>query len=268
MRRFATLLSVAVEHGYFAGGQARGLDFVADAATAAKLAGRALVARHEGATLLVAGTDEVWDADAALLLRFLAWANAPTFALASEPFLLASDGLLRFSSHRAVEEDDGTWRLHKDVNASRSELRVPDADARAPLLLPARRPLFEVALEATPATAGRRYRIRFAPRKAFWTYYVQGLEATAPFQVVDVDGGETFVRLDAPPPTTAARGLCFRSARPLTVAERAGRRFQLRQRLAAGERTVVRHLPAAGLPLTRVPGRGDAAMQSEIYVNL
>jgi hypothetical protein len=52
------------------------------------------------------------------------------------------------------------------------------------------------------------------------------------------------------------------------VAERPSRRFQLRETVAAGERVLLRHLPAAGLAYRRVPGRKDAAQQAEIYVNL
>ncbi|MFW5834196.1 MAG: hypothetical protein ACOCYE_08870 [Pseudomonadota bacterium] len=268
MRRFTTLSSVAIEHGFYADGRPTGLRFVPDPATARRLAAPDLVLRTEPAGLLVAGEVDAWAADGPVVLRFLVHDADGSFARAAEPFLGAGDGLLRLASQRAVDAGEGRFRLHKAPFVRRADLRKPDAEARPSPLLPGRRPLFELVLEVAPETVGRTYVARFQPRRVFWTYYVQGGDPEAALRVVDADGAEDFVDLGPLGERTRLRGRGFRSRRALAVAERPGRRFQLREAVATGERVLIRNLPVAGLAYRRVPGRKDAALEAEIYVNL
>ncbi|TVQ36085.1 MAG: hypothetical protein EA356_06355 [Geminicoccaceae bacterium] len=268
MRRFSPLLSLVVEHDFYAPGRPDGLRFVPDPTTAALLRGPDLVWRAARGELLVAGVDDAWQGDAPSLgLRFLVWSETPGFLAAAEAFVAPGDQMLRFSTERAVDEGGAIWRLHPAPAVTRAERRRTPADAVPPAHLPARRPLFDVVFELAPATVGRRYRIRFEARKVFWTYYVQGVAPATSLAVVDADGEETFAALGAPAADRAVRGLVFRSKRRLALAERSTRRFQLREQLEIGTRVLIRQLPSAGLQLAPIPERRDGALQSEIYVN-
>lgn len=269
MGSLAAILNVTVEHGFYADGLAQGLAFRPDAGTTRRLQAPWWAMRTNDHQLLVVGDlDAAAAADDLAPLRFLAWVGDPALWTVSEPFVAVPDKLLRFASERAVRDDDGRWRLHKGTTVARDDLRSPHADAQPHPLVPARRPLFELVVTPDAQAGPRDAVIRFAARRAFWTYHLQGRNGFGPLRVVDADGALDFKDLGSTRLATTGEARSFRSARPLALGERPAHRFQVRERRGDAERVVVRRLPGPSARLSRVPDRRDRAVQAEIFVNL
>lgn len=268
--RFRPLLSLSVEHGYFADGRAHGLSLRPDGATAKRLGARWFAWRaDEGQLAIAADADDPPPGDdLQQAFRFLAWPIRTTLAAASEPFLFAGKQVLRLSTDAKVQEADGRWRLHTGETASADDLADPAPDAEAHPAVPARRPLFDVSLTPPAADAPLACVIRLASRKVFWTYLVQGASDRGALSVVDAGGTHTFEALGEAPLPGARTAQAFRSAQPLALAERPPYRFQLREQGSLAERVLIRRLPGAGQRLRPVPGRDGTALQAEIFVHV
>ncbi len=271
MMRFTPLVSVTVEHDYFADGTAHGLELRPDTVTANRLAARWYAWRADGSRLTIA-TDRANppsgdEADAPF--RFLAWVTDPLLTAASEPFLSNSPKILRLSMANKVQEPDGRWRLHPGVHAGAAGLGDAAADATPHPAVPERRPLFELALTA-PVAEGQPMDcvVRLASREVFWTYLVQGAAAHGTLSIIDADGAHNFDALGEAPIPGNHTAQVFRSTAPLPLAERAPYRFQLREQGSVAERVLIRRLPNAGNRFRPIPGKTGPAMEAEIFVNI
>lgn len=269
MGGLARVFGLTVEHGYFADGLAQGLAFRPDAGTARRLQAPWWAIRTNDHQLMVAADlTAAAAADDLAPLRFWAWAENAALWTVCEAFVATPDKLLRFSTERAVRDADGRWRLHKGATATRNDLRRPAADAQPHPRVPARRPVFECVVKPDGAFAPGDAVIRFAARRAFWTYHLQGRNGFGPLRVVDADGAFDFEDLGGTRLAPSSTAWSFRSARPLALGERPAHRFQVRERRGAAERVVIRRLPGPTAQLARVPGKRADAVQAEIYVNL
>ena len=271
MMQFAPLVSVTVEHAYFANGLAHGLKLRPDAITAKRLRAPWYAWRTDGCHLTIASDNTnpppADEADAPF--RFLAWVTDPLLPAASEPFLSEGPQILHLSMADKVLEPDGRWRLHPGVHAGAAGLGDAAADATPHPAVPERRPLFELTITA-PAEKDRPMRcvIRLASRQVFWTYMVQGAMARGALSIVDTDGAHDFDALGEAPLPGNRTARIFRSTAPLALAERPPFRFQLREKSSVAERVLLRRLPGAGPNFRPVPGQDGQAMQAEIFVNV
>ena len=271
MMRFAPLVSVTVEHDYFADGTAHGLELRPDAGTAKRLAARRYAWRADRSHLTIA-TDSANpppDDEADTPFRFLARVTDPLLTEASEPFLSNSPKILRLSMADRVQEPDGRWRLHAGDYAAAKGLEDPAPDTTPHPAVPERRALFELALTAPPeADRPMNCVIRLASRQVFWTYLVQGTAARGALSIVDADGAHNFDALGEAQISGNHTAQVFRSTAPLALAERPPYRFQLREQGSVAERVLIRRLPSAGSRFRPIPGRTGPAMQAEIFVNI
>lgn len=266
VKPYRTLMSVVVEHDYFGTGRARGLRFTADDATVSRLKTPRWAVRIGDAELVVA-VDADWQSRGdAEPLRFLAWADDPSWFRVCEPFVFAEDRLLRFATKRGFRERDGRRRLHKAQKVGRGDLRVPPADARPHPLVTAKRPVFELIVD--PHMDAAACVVRFGARRTYWTYYLTGVDSLGPLRLVDADAELAFEPLGETPLANAQSAKTFRSTQPVALRERSDRRLQVRERRGAAERVIVRRLPGPSLQLAPIPGRRDGSLQSEVYVNL
>ncbi len=266
MKPYRTLMSLVVEHDYFGAGCAPGLRFTADDATASRLRTPWWVARMGDAELLIAVDADRQTHGDREPLRFLAWADNPSWYQVCEPFVFAEDRLLRFATTRGFAEADGRRRLHKAQKVGRGDLRVPPADARPHPLVVAERPVFELIVD--PEMDAASCVVRFGARRTYWTYYLMGGDGLGPLRLVDANAELAFKSLGPTSLANAHSAETFRSTQPVPLRERSDRRLQVRERRGAAERVIVRRLPGPSLQLAPIPGRRDGSLQSEIYVNL
>jgi|GEM_PF-4688218 len=269
--RFRPLLSVTLEHGYFADGVAQGVAFRPDTATAKRLAGPWYAWQGRNGRLAVAAdaANPPPADEAGLALRFLLWPADAALVPASEAFLTAGPQMARLSTEAKVQEADGRWRLHSGETVTADDMAEPAADAHAHPAVPERRPLADLSLTLPdPADAPLDCVVRFASRKVFWTYLVLGGDRLGPLSVVDAAGDQAFERLEPVALPGQRTALPFRSANPLALAERTPYRFQLREQNSVADRVLVRRLPAASNRFRPISGPDGPGMQAEIFVNL
>ncbi|MCA8927698.1 MAG: hypothetical protein KDC18_06470 [Alphaproteobacteria bacterium] len=275
--RFRPLVTLTLEHAFYAEGVATGVRFVPDAATARRLAARWYAWRGQGGRLTIAvDAADLPPADAAPF-RFLVWPTDPDLPAASEAFLSDGPQMAVLSTDAGVREDDGRWRLHAGDCVNAADLADPEADAGPHPAVPGRRPLLEVRLappegDTSPPEGDTppplETVVRLASRKVFWTYLVQGAADRGPLSVVDAAGELRFEAVDETPLPGRAPAQTFRSADPLALAERPPYRFQLREQGSVAERVLIRRLPGAGNRFRPIPGQPDGAMQAEIFVHV
>jgi hypothetical protein len=260
MTRWAPLLEVTVEHGFFANGLARGLRFEPTEDTAAWLRGHDAVCRESGAGLLVAlPMDSEAAADEPAHLAWRVHCNDALLAGVTEGLPSPGTELLHWCA--TLVADDPT-RLHTQI----WPLTWP---AVAETLDPVARRQPPLALLSLPRpTAPMQVRVRLAPRRTVWKYWLLGDWSADPLQVVDPAREVDFTD-PAPEPLGDGRvALAVRSQSSIVLAQRSEARFQLRSRGAAVERVLVKRLPVAGADhFARETIHGVTTLVSEIYVH-
>ncbi len=276
MADFHVLLRIDLEHEFFADGRCRGLRLVPDAATARLFERPDLVLRADAHGLAAAA-----DVDAAKALEMLAGdgtalvfqaeIEAPAFIYASEAFVAATGRARLLDAARSISVG-GRLRLHPGDVLTAADL-ASDTGAALDTSTGDRRigrpePLFRIRipLPAPPPEAPPpRYLLRFGARTTHWHYHVLGGLRRDGLRIVDLDGVAAFEPLDRALLADGRPTTSFRSAAPLALAERPGRRFQLRAGGGADERILIRRLPVAGV--SGLGGGAGGTAFSDIYVN-
>jgi len=264
---FRQLLSLRLDHAFFAPRACRVLRFEPDAASAAALAATGCVLRS-----IDTGFELCHDAAAAAALslqlrqarpwqlRFLGVSRDPLFASYTEG-LAGCDQPLCFAGWDAVEHEFAAQR----------RLRVAPEGAAAVVRqsrgLP---PVCAVTLTLEPDILSRapfEYLLAFAARAPHWKYYFTGDWHSQPLRVVDAAGLVEFTaaRVEQLPDGTRARVIF--SERAMALHERPQQHLALRTSQGAIDRVLIKRLPLASpTHLARASIANETRWIAEIYV--
>lgn len=272
MARYLSLLRIEVGHGFYAGGRCRDLRWVPTADTAAVLRASGAVVREDDGALVLYGTAQALAASAPAVLAWQLHALDDDFATATDDPAQRPGELLYFDAADAVAETAGHWRLHAGATVSSADVRPVTWPLVAQALLsrPGRLPplaLLRVPLARLPPPPVA-LRLQLAARATVWKYCLHGDWPEPQLQVVDPAQQAVF---GAPEPDRLVNGaplLAIRSEAPIALAQRSGRRFQLRSRQRGGDKVLVPCLPvAAARFLAREQIGGTSRLVSEIHVH-
>jgi len=288
MARYRPLLSIAVEHGYFADVLCRNLRFEPCEQSAALLQKSGCVWRA-----VVGGIAIHADVSKTKLLRscfeemspsrrlgFRAYAEDSLFDTYTGGYQRSDDAVLFLDSDNAVQEaTSGRYRLHASDSVSDADRRL----INSPSLLNNRRPRTgspkcEVWIQAdidsldefshAQDAVGKNYYLRFAARSTLWQYIVVGDWMQEQVSVVDLADK---VRFSASHPRNFANGRVaqtLRSEEVISLQERSSQRFQLRVQDHGTERVMIKRLPVASAGQFNIEEhKGAPTWVSEIYVN-
>ncbi len=276
MAPYLPLLRIDVGHGFFAGGQCRGLRFVPLDSTAAWLQASGAVARTSDSALALYGTQQALAMDPQAVLAWQLQAGDADFAHATDDPAQRPGELLVFDAAHAVPDAPGepvsSWRLHGGATVGQSDVRPLTWPLVAQALHSGQRRLPPLALLRVPLATlpppPVAYRLQFAARATVWKYCLHGDWPEPELQVVDLARQAAF---GAPEPDRLDNGaplLAIRSQVPIALAQRSERRFQLRSRQRGGDKVLVQRLPVAAAQfLAREQIGGVSRLVSEIHVH-
>ncbi len=208
--------------------------------------------------------------ETALQLGFKLETSDHLFTRYTEPS--CPDGsLFYFDQRYAPEESAERSRLHHGAHVSEREVEPLDSPRVGALLEPAERdapPLGVIGIALPPAEGPRTYAIRFAPLKAFWTYYLLGRFARDGLYMEDAKGETNFDALGEVtlPGNRVARA--FRTTAVLPLQDRYHNRFQIIDPEAHGDRVLMARMPGAQVRQTyRERHAGADVAMSEIFID-
>lgn len=267
MSAYEPLLSLQVEHAFYAGGQCRGLVFQPSHRTMQQLersgcvwqgsgGGFALHAERERVDRFFAAGSEPF------ALGFVASARDAAFANATEGLAPAAGASFLFAPTLQPGGGASSW----DATADDLE---PLAGARWAALLPPRTPPASLAFGlqlVLPDASPRQCRIRFSARSLPWAYYLVGSWPRDGLFLADADGVLEFSALLPQRLPNGREVLGARSTVAIPLAERARQHIQLRRRVNGGERVLVKRLPVAAPGVWGLLPDGGGLV-AEIYVN-
>jgi len=259
MSAWQPLLSVRVEHGFYAGGVCRGLSVTPSADTQRMLDRAGCVLRSDnGGIAVLADAERIgrfFDGEP-LVLGFVGRSRDPVFAAVTEGLGTVGDAAMLFDQPAA---DGGLLQGRPEPLASAGWQGL--LSVRERLAAPA------FGLRITLPDAGHRQcRIRFEARALPWKYYLVDEWDRDGLYVADPDAAVEFSPVSSERLPDGREVLTALSTASIALAERGGRRFQLRRRAGGADRLVVKRLPhAAAGSWGLQPERGG--LVSEIYVH-
>lgn len=270
---YKPLLTVSVEHGYFADGLWHGLNFVPLEETARLMERNGLLVRQAGNGIAVFYDELMQERllhDGELLpLRFNVYVQDRTYATYTSPTLRREDTVPVFGNRRG----DGPL-LTAGEFAGDADFRPVDELVALGLL--DRRdfrgaPDFMVGIETVvgeDAVSVPAYRIRFEARSSYWKYHLLGNMNREGLYIVDLDNRIEFEpRGEAMLPGNR-RSRVFMSTQRVPVLEQSNYRFQLREQGTGREKILIKRLPAASelrLGQGLIDGRKEIVLEN--YVN-
>jgi hypothetical protein len=278
MARYLPRLRIAVEHGYYADGRARGLRFEPDGDTAAWLEHHDAVWRDTGDGLELAAPaprDGAPHAAAAMGLTWFARCDDRPYANVTAHLPRHNDALLHFQLPAGTAPVAGAVQnLHAGTTATLADAwpthppgvlagRLTAAQLRRPLAF-----MLRVPAPALDAPAVATYRIAFAARTPVWKYCLLGDWSDDPLRVEDAAQRMAFAEPVAETLDNGQPALSIRSRGGIALSERSTQRFQLRSRSAVADRVLVKRLPVAGADhFARETIAGVQTLVSEIFVH-
>jgi hypothetical protein len=292
MSRYAPLLTVEVNHTFFAGGRCRVVDLALVGRSQALVHRSGMVARSAPGRLEVlhdpADRSRLAlfssDPEESFRLDIRVTTRDPGFWSYTEG-APAREAVLAFDSRSAsVDPGDGTIRLSKGEVAS-AEDGLPLGSARragllegwAPVTPPVALLRLRLAdeggafLDPPASGTGWRYRLDFVARATYWRYLLLGRLAGGGSTITDPDGVTQFEFVGEELLPGNRKAASFRSTTRLPLEEFSSRRFQLRASGSKGNGNgpiLVRRLPAASASSSRRETiAGEAAVVSDILVN-
>lgn len=282
------MFTVSVEHGYFADGAWKGLDFVPVPATLKVIDGANVLVRPTKNGIAVFYDEDraralrlyAADANGALCFSFKVYAKDRSFSNYTAPAMRSGNDVLYFDSREGVADPGtGKIRLNKEDAVSGKDFRDIDSLVAEDILCDRDRrvpPDFVVSVCVEPgasddtAATGWRSRdgfIRFDARQAYWKYHLLGnMNRSNPF-IVDLDNrvefefcGEVMLPGDRP-------AKMFRSKELIPVLEKSNCRFQLREPGPGTGKVLVKRLPVASesrLGMDVINGKSEIVAESFI----
>ncbi len=283
MGRYRTLLSIQIEHEFYAGRACPGVEIAltGDSPGIVRRTGLLLRPWSFGSGLDVLFDEERTDAlcpptdpgsdDAVSALWLEGVVRDPRLLLVTEEGVFRPGYVPHFDGERAVAEDDGRLRLHPAECASADQaVAVERAERLAPPLFTARLPVGAAnaeALRSRLASGAPHYVARFGARRTYWKYYLQGEFLDRDLDIVDPGNGTRFESLGVVSLSNGAKALALRSTSPLALRERSTQHLQLRDR-ANGGRPLIARLPVAdGARFSKESVEDVPCFVSEIYVH-
>ncbi len=288
MGAYQTLLTIAVEHSFFANGVCSCLDFQPTENTRRIFNNAGLIPKKtiDGIQLLY---DEnrvealqlyAEDEQEPLCFEFKVYSTDPEFRSYSEPFADMADGILYFDN-RATKSVKGKRNLSASKYVSNKDVKKPDANelesviTQRDRLLP---PVFvlKIYASANPRPLLKqwlksdltRYSIAFNARQTYWKYYVLGQMAKQGLSISDPDNQVEFEPLGETSLSDQRVAFAFRTKRSIPLNERYDFRFQLKEEGLGGEKVLINRLPVACLTQTGKEMLAEQGMLvSEIYIN-
>lgn len=279
MGLYRPLFTVSVEHGYFADGRWRQLDFVPDPETS-RMAGLPCLVIKQTDNGVMACVDEenreplrVWAAgrDGKLQFRFMVRARDRNFANYTD-YPLREGSIPCFDNLGNAEQTGGEIRLNREELVSGTDFREVDAlvaegtlDATKKLTPPDFIVTLFVDPEGEQGFACREYRIGFGTRQSFWKYYLLGDMNREQSFIVDLEKKVEFLPCDEAMLAGNRPARVFRSNQTVPLLERSEYRFQLKERGAGGERVLIKRLSLASearLGRELIDGRNELVLEN------
>ncbi len=268
MAHFKPILTLAVEHLFFADGRCINLIFSSTPATRRVMQQYQLLMRSEATGFsLIADQDcsVAFDEDA--VLRFEVFAQDPYFGFYT---LETQNKKLPLYYHsKNITADNTSLVLHEEQAAELSDARAARAKPgdKTPLLI------VDIDLSGAEFVAAREAdnpvirRIQFNPRDIYWKYYFFGELAKLDLEIHDL-GSQQAVMFDPSDEAVVKNGKAFISQIPIAMNSAPKQRFQLKDKSNAGK-ILIKRLPNAGVNLISksMDLRGQQILVAEIYVN-
>lgn len=292
MSHYKTLLSVAVEHGYYSSGVCASLDFQPTPKTRELVEKAGLLLRKTADGIrIIHDRDRLdalemfaLDASDAPGFDFKVFATDSGFRNYTEPYTGARGEVLYFDNRSA--DGSGKQSLTASEFVSERDMKSPDSAelnetlSQKDRLLPPEfvlriyfdsdaGPQLKYWLEQPPTI----YSISFNSRQRYWKYYLLGRiaeidESKNRYSIVDPDNGIEFETTGREVLSGKYPAYTFRSKQRIPLYERYPFRFQLRQTGEAGESTLIPRLPVASIDKFGSEAIAEQEIiVSEIYVN-
>lgn len=269
MAHFKPILTLAVEHLFFADGHCTNLVFTTTPATRRVLQQYQLAVKAEDTGIAIFADQECSVAfDSEAVLRFEVFAQDPYFGF----YTLETQNKklpLHYSSKNITA--DNTSLVLLDEQAAESQ------DARPVRAKPGdRTPLIIVDIDLSGAefatvrqteAAPIARTIKFNTRDIYWKYYFFGELAKLDLEIHDLSS-QMAIAFYPSDEVVAKNGKAFISQYPIAMKSEPKQRFQLRDKNSTGK-ILVKRLPNAGVNLISKSRdlRGQQILVAEIYVN-
>lgn len=263
MAHFKPILTLAVEHLFFADGRCTNLVFTTTSATRRVLQQYQLVVKAEESGIAIFVDQEFSvEFDSEAVLRFEVFAQDPYFGFYT---LEAQDKKLPlYYSSNNITADNTTLALHDEQPAESQDarpVRVKPGD-RTPVMV------VDIDLSSTEfAHAPVSRKIKFNTRALYWKYYFFGELAKLDLDIHDLSS-QLAVTFDPSDEVVVKNGKAFISQTPIAMNSAPKQRFQLKDKSNAGK-ILIKRLPNAGVNLISrsMDLRGQQILVAEIYVN-
>ena len=269
MAHFKPILTLTVEHLFFADGRCTNLVFNTTPATRRVLQQYQLAVKAEESGISIFADQDFSVAfDSEAVLRFEVFAQDPYFSF----YTLEAQNrkLPLFYSSKNITADNTSLVLLDEQPAESQDARTLRAKPgdRTPLLLvdiDLSGAEFATVREADSAPIART--IKFNTRDIYWKYYFFGELAKMELEIHDL-GSQMTVAFDSSDEVVAKNGKAFISQAPIAMSSAPKQRFQLKDKGNAGK-ILIKRLPNAGVNLISKSRdlRGQQILVAEIYVN-
>lgn len=269
MAHFKPILTLTIEHLFFADGRCTNLVFTTTPATRRVLQQYQLAVKAEESGISVfADQDFLVAFDSEAVLRFEVFAQDPYFGFYTSE--AQNRKLPLFYSSKNITADNTSLVLLDEQPAESQDGRAVRAKPgdRTPLLIvdiDLSGAEFATLREADTAPIART--IKFNTRDIYWKYYFFGELAKMELEIHDL-GSQIAVAFDSSDEVVAKNGKAFISQTPIAMNSVPKQRFQLKDKSNAGK-ILIKRLPNAGVNLISKSRdlRGQQILVAEIYVN-
>lgn len=269
MAHFKPILTLAVEHLFFADGRCTNLIFVPTPATRRVLQQYQLLVKMEDTGFSIIADQDfsvVFDEEA--VLRFDVFTHDPYFGfytLETQNTVLP----LYYSSKNITADNTSLVLMDKQPAESQgtAPARAKPGDKTPLLIVDIDLSGAEFATVRQAAVAPIARTIKFNTRAIYWKYYFFGELAKLELDIHDLSS-QTTVAFDPSDEAVVKNGKAFISQIPLAMNSEPKQRFQLKDRNNSGK-ILIKRLPNAGVNLISKSRdlRGQQILVAEIYVN-
>jgi hypothetical protein len=286
MGAYRLLVSVAVEHAYFAEKNCKILEFVPAEFCATKLRNAGLLVKSSQSGVAIYFDEEKIDilrlhAEDNLTLAFKVFSKDGNFFRYTSPGAPPDDAILFFSNQQITRDAAGKQMLHPDPSVTASAWMELTADP-LPGILERKdyfvKPVFILQLSITAGAHGlcsdkldaeaRRFYIRFATGQTFWKYYILGDLSKRNVYIADLDNAIQFENLGNILLPGNREAVQLQSSKAIPLHEQPGQRLQLKESTGTGDRILIKRLPNARVDQVHGEVLGSAMENvSEIYIN-
>lgn len=269
MAHFKPILTLRVEHLFFADGRCENLVFTTTPLTRRVLQQYQLTIKADVSGISVFSDQEFMvEFDDEAVLRFEVFAQDPYFGFYT---LEAQNRKLPLYYHSKNITADNTSLVLQDEQPAELQdprlVRAKPGDRTALLVIDIDLSDTEFSLARQPDTPAVVRVIKFNTRAIYWKYYFFGELAKLELEIQDLNSTNS-VTFDEGDEVVAKNGKAFISQTPIAMNSAPKQRFQLKDKNNAGK-ILIKRLPNAGINLISKSKdlRGQQILVAEIYVN-